>query len=208
MDVQMPEMDGLKATQTIRERERGTRRHLPIVAMTAHAMKGDKELCLDAGMDDYIAKPIRPKELLRVLLAVTPKKESVQFPMSNQREVPSNHGRLDWRQALEFVDGDKELFRTVAEAFLDECPVLVQQLRRAIVSGDLATAQKHAHTLKGSANTVGGLTVATLAEKIELATRRRDLSHGLEDWQALKSESDSLCDELIHFVTQKDGSLL
>ena len=67
---------------------------------------------------------------------------------------------------------------------------------------------KRAHTLKGSAKTVGGLTVATLAEKIEVAARRHDLSLALDDWQALKNEIDSLCDELIHFVTQKDGSLL
>jgi HPt (histidine-containing phosphotransfer) domain-containing protein len=115
---------------------------------------------------------------------------------------------LDWRQALEGVDGDKELFRTVAEAFLDECPVLVQQLRRAIAMEDTETVQKHAHTLKGSAKAVGGLTAATLAEKIELSARQSDLSLAFEDWQALKNEVDSLCDELTNFVTQKDGSLL
>ena len=106
------------------------------------------------------------------------------------------------------MDGDKELFRTVAEAFLDECPVLVQQLRRAIATGDASTVEQHSHTLKGSAKTVGGITAATLALKMEQSARRRDLTSALEDWQSLKTELDSLCDELTNFVTQKDGSPL
>jgi HPt (histidine-containing phosphotransfer) domain-containing protein len=109
---------------------------------------------------------------------------------------------------LETVDGDKDLFRTVAEAFLDECPVLIQQLRRAIVTEDAETVHKHAHTLKGSAKTVGGLAAATLAEKIEFSARQRDLSSAFADWQTLKNEIESLCDELTSFVTQKDATLL
>jgi PAS domain S-box-containing protein len=208
MDVQMPEMDGLKATETIRARERGTGKHLPIIAMTAHAMKGDKEICLEAGMDAYIAKPIRPPELLKALLKVTPVTNREPPPSSAGFDSPVSVSRLDWRQALEGVDGDKDLFRTVAEAFLDECPVLVQQLRRAIVMEDGEAVQKHSHTLKGSARAVGGLTAATLAEKIEMSARQRDLSLAFEDWQALKNEVDSLCDELTSFVTQRDSSLL
>ncbi len=208
MDVQMPEMDGLKATQTIRERERGTSRHLPIIAMTAHAMKGDKELCLESGMDAYIAKPIRPQELMRALLKVTPITRSAGEAADYPPELRGGSSRLDWRQALETVDGDKELFRSVAEAFLDECPVLIQQLRRAIATGDARTVERHAHKLKGSANAVGGLTAASLAEKMELSARQRNLGSAEEDWQNLKMEIESLCDELTNFVTQKDGSLL
>ncbi len=208
MDVQMPEMDGLQATKTIRERERGTGRHLPIIAMTAHAMKGDKEICLDAGMDAYIPKPIRPAELLRVLLQVTSDSSPAGTSSTRGLDASPTSARLNWRLALESVDGDKELFRTVAEAFLDECPVLIQQLRRAVAVGDAQTVERHAHTIRGSANTVGGLTAASLAEKIEHAARLRNLASAFEDWQALKSELESLCDELTHFVTQTNGSLL
>jgi CheY-like chemotaxis protein len=67
MDVQMPEMDGFEATVTIRKKEKKTRSHIPIIAMTAHAMKGDRERCLDAGMDDYVAKPLKPEELMKTI---------------------------------------------------------------------------------------------------------------------------------------------
>jgi HPt (histidine-containing phosphotransfer) domain-containing protein len=145
---------------------------------------------------------------MRALLKATPLTKYAEETSSSAGESFASSARLDWRQALETVDGDKDLFRTVAEAFLDECPVLIQQLRRAIVTEDAETVHKHAHTLKGSAKTVGGLAAATLAEKIEFSARQRDLSSAFADWQTLKNEIESLCDELTSFVTQKDATLL
>jgi len=77
MDVQMPEMDGLEATAAIREKEKKTRYHIPIVAMTAHAMKGDRERCLDAGMDDYVSKPLKPEDLLKTIERVIKKSAKI-----------------------------------------------------------------------------------------------------------------------------------
>jgi len=207
MDVQMPVMDGLEATRQVRRREEISGRHTLIVAMTAHAMKGDREICLEAGMDDYISKPIRPPELLRVLLKATAGRvELAREP--NLRSSTSSSNRLNWQHALETVDGDKNLFRTVAEAFLDEAPVLIQKLRRAIAVSDLPATQRLAHTLKGSAKTVGGLSAASLAEDIENAARNSSRTTTLGEWVALKSEVDALCDELTEFVTQKNGTVL
>src|SRR6202011_264927 len=91
MDVQMPEMDGFEATARIRPREQGTGRHIPIVAMTAHAMKGDRERCLEAGMDGYVSKPIQARELLRAIEQLVP--EAVGMAPEAQGERPRGDGR-------------------------------------------------------------------------------------------------------------------
>jgi len=127
MDVQMPEMNGFEATAAIRERERATGAHIPIIAMTAHALKGDRERCLAAGMDDYVSKPIRPVELAKAIegqvagTAVA----SVEEPERAPDEEP-----FDVEALLSRVDGDTELLRYIVELFLEELPPWLLSKRR------------------------------------------------------------------------------
>src|SRR5688500_8720686 len=129
MDVQMPELDGLEATRRIRalEQQAGNG-HLPIIAMTAHALKGDRERCLAAGMDEYVSKPIRERQLLAAMRAVLP--QSSEFAVTGSelgarpgtRSAEPETSILDWNSALETCGGDHALLRDIVEAFLEEEP--------------------------------------------------------------------------------------
>src|SRR5262249_19807802 len=117
MDVQMPEMDGFEAAGAIRTREAARGTHTPIVAMTAHALKGDRERCLSAGMDAYVSKPLRPDELFRVLEGLMPAAADVDHAAA----APDAPPPFDLPEALERVDGDMNLMSELARLFLSEC---------------------------------------------------------------------------------------
>ena len=167
MDVQMPEMDGFEATAAIREREQSHGRRTPIVAMTAHAMKGDRELCLAAGMDGYIAKPIRQRDVVTVLrqslggeaglLRLTAEQDAL-VPRNDapQAVAPADSRRLNWKQALRFVGNDESLLSEVLAAFVEECPDLQAQLQRAATNKDWLTVAKTSHTLQAALRLFGG----------------------------------------------------
>ena len=173
MDVQMPEMDGLAATAAIREREKETGGRLPIVAMTAHAMKGDRERCLAAGMDDYISKPIRAKNLLDVIerLVGIPA-DALQTPTTSS----STQGFPDRKVLLEFFDGDQEFLAEVAGIFLRECPQQLAAIREAIAGGNAALLEQAAHSLKGSVSNFGVPAVFYALQNLENMGRAGELS--------------------------------
>jgi CheY-like chemotaxis protein len=125
MDVQMPEMDGLAATGAIRENEKISGAHLPIFAMTAHAMKGDRERCLEAGMDGYITKPVRFSDIEETLsgLASAP-------PGPVKAEAVEGAAFWNRAEALGRIGGDEELLRELCQIFLEESPKLLEKLRR------------------------------------------------------------------------------
>jgi signal transduction histidine kinase/CheY-like chemotaxis protein len=165
MDIQMPEMDGLQATEAIREAERQSGGHVPIVAMTAHALKGDRELCLQAGMDGYIAKPIRAAQFRRTIAeAVGLADEGETRAEGTQRNVPE---RLDWQHILAAVGGDDEKLQKILDAFLDECPALLQQIEQAIHDDNSLALRRAAHTLKGNLSLFGTTTAVNLARELE-----------------------------------------
>jgi two-component system, sensor histidine kinase and response regulator len=147
MDVQMPEMDGLEATVRIRAGEKQSKTHVPIIAMTAHALKGDRERCLEAGMDDYVSKPIRPDELFAAIgTLVTPRGQQAQATDTLHHEP----GAVDWTEALRAVRGDYRLLRIIVELAVKEIPNQVAAIHEAVAGGNAAKLQLAAHTLKGA----------------------------------------------------------
>ena len=162
MDVQMPEMDGLQAATRIREIERETRAgaHIPIVAVTAHAMKGDRERCLAAGMDGYISKPIRPGDLATAIQSTLPTRRKIVGVPMNPIQEAANDAEL-----LARFDGDGELLKELAGIFLQECPRMLREIREALRACDPKALERAAHTLKGS---VGNFAVASAWETAEL----------------------------------------
>src|SRR5208283_2397813 len=131
VDVQMPEMDGLQLTQAIREREKNTPIHLPVIAMTAYAMKGDRERCLVAGMDDYVAKPINPSRLFETIDGVF--RAELKAPMAT---VSGGQEILDEATLLGRFEGEPELLKDVVQLFLDDCPKMLNGIRGAAERGD------------------------------------------------------------------------
>jgi two-component system sensor histidine kinase/response regulator len=179
MDCQMPELDGYQATIELRRRERGER--TPIIAMTAYAMRGDQDKCLDCGMDDYLAKPLRPSELDRILRRWAPRTTS--DPDAGRSAVDASEGRnpLDpagvERLRAEF-DGTDVLAELVG-LFGTQIPVLVENLRSAVQAGDAESVSAHAHKLKGSAVTLAAVQIAELCDELE-SRASRQLLEGAE----------------------------
>ncbi len=176
MDVQMPEMDGLEATTAIRQLEsegrlsNQPRSPIPIVAMTAHAMKGDRERCLDAGMDGYVTKPIRSRDLsaaIHQLFEGESRAATADSPAATGTLATDEQELISWPRAMRSVENDVDLLRAVVRAFLEECPRQVSQLRNAIVCEDAKTARRLAHTIGGTMATLAAPTVEATAKQLE-----------------------------------------
>jgi HPt (histidine-containing phosphotransfer) domain-containing protein len=192
MDIQMPEMDGLMTTKKIREREKGTRLHMPIIAMTAHAMKGDRERCIEAGMDGYVSKPISSLELKEAIAAAFNQRGSSEFVSSlnaDQEEAPPPTAiAWDMGKTLERLGGDKELCREVIEIFLNDVPKHMASLRRAIEDGDAEAIERTAHTLKGELGYLGILEISKIAHDMETFGQRSDLRLAANLYATLEPE--------------------
>jgi CheY-like chemotaxis protein/HPt (histidine-containing phosphotransfer) domain-containing protein len=184
MDVQMPEMDGLEATGHIRNRQSAVRNHdIPIIAMTANAMQGDREICLQAGMNDYVSKPVSPQALAEALkkwlpqetltttaqLLVTPDQSSSDVGQDSELPVFDRAGMLS-----RLMD-DEELLQVVVEGFLGDIPVQIEALQGFMESGDIAATERQAHTIKGASANVGGETLRAVACEMEKAAKAGDM---------------------------------
>ncbi len=205
MDVQMPELDGLQATRQIRQREEGGPRRVPIIAMTAHALKGDRERCLAAGMDEYVSKPVRERQLLTALRAVLG--EDVPPPPAETPDAPLEPAAdvLDWEAALAVCGGDHGLLREIAEAFLEEHPRRLDDIRRAIDTSDWELLHRSAHTIKGSMRYFEARAVFDRAFGLEQLAASRCLDGAEEIFALLKQELAKLVPHLINYVHGRGG---
>ena len=175
MDVQMPEMDGLEATRAIR-RLPGTSARIPIIAMTANAMRGDDALCYAAGMDDYLAKPVDAERLLATVSRWAGRSGGVPLPAPapppRERE-PSPVVDAAKLAELREIMGESDL-NTLLSTFFRDTPVHLRRLHKACEFADLETVEREAHTLKGAAGSVGFSEMADAAARVLVAARRRD----------------------------------
>ena len=191
MDVQMPEMDGLEAATAIRTAESNTGKHVPIVAMTAHAMKGDKEKCLNAGMDEYLSKPIRAEELRRTMSEVMKVRDI--SPPSEQNSFQAI-GRLEL--LLESVMGDRDLLIEMAELWIEDSRKQETQIRNGLASGDAIMIQRAAHALKGSVGTFQAPAAQDAANELELSAKNADLAGARIAFNRLLSQINLVKDDL------------
>jgi PAS domain S-box-containing protein len=198
MDVQMPEMDGFEATAAIREKERATGGHLPVVAMTAHALTGDRERCLAAGMDGYVSKPVRAEELARAIgKAVTTNGRHAAVP----REEAAGDPVFDRAGALKRTGEDAALLGELAELFLSECPKSVTAIGQAIARNDANALHRAAHMLKGSVSNLCAPTAVSAALRLETIAREGKLADAPEAFAALETALDRLKPQLVQFGT-------
>ncbi|HXE80768.1 MAG TPA: response regulator, partial [Vicinamibacterales bacterium] len=189
MDVQMPEMNGIDATRAIRAREAKRGGHMPIVALTAHAMPADREQCLRAGMDDCLTKPVSPAALTQTVERIV--EQRINGSSNGAQHASSGAGPdpvLDPAQALERVDGDRELLGEIIDLFFQDIDALVQDLQRAVSERNAEAIMRTAHRLKGSVATFAAKPATEAALRLETMGRSGDVSGVDAAFSALQAE--------------------
>ena len=184
MDVQMPVMDGFEATRQIRNTDSPSiNPRIPIIAMTAHAMQGDRERCLRAGMDGYLSKPVTPQALAEVLEEWLPvKTATTENPVGREPETSPADSKeridtsvFDKAGMIARLMDDEDLARSVAEGFLEDMPVQFDALRQYIEAEDASGTERQAHNVKGAAASLGGETLRSVAHAMEKSAKMGDL---------------------------------
>jgi PAS domain S-box-containing protein len=176
MDCQMPVMDGYEATGEIRNPESKVLDHkVPVIALTAHAMKGDREKCLEAGMDDYLCKPINPQELFDILKKWIVKQDSSLQEETTVSDIKPVQDIFDKASLLDRLMGDEELANEILGGFLEDVPRKFAALKEALDKRDAPSVLREAHTLKGASADVGGKALLETAFEIERAGEAGDL---------------------------------
>lgn len=222
MDMQMPVMDGYKATAAVRARELETGGHVPIVAMTAEALKGDRERCLEAGMDDYVAKPISPEEMYRAIEqfpAVCASSDAIQQSVAIRSSASQQPGVLqptpaapqepraadslqpavNWTIAKQRVSDNAEFLKELVDLIKTEVPVYLAEIRHAIEVREAESLQRIAHTLKSSVGYVGADTLASLAQELENRGKAESFQGIDEMMAAVEQEAARMLAELERF---------
>ncbi len=184
MDVEMPIMGGLEATTLIRQREQATGQHVPVVAMTAHAIQGDREKCLAVGMDGYLSKPLRNSDLFAAIVAATN-----DSPIELGSQAPSmSHAASGDMTSDVAHDENGELRRELAAMFLEDCPKSLSQIRAALTDRDGPAMKLAAHTLKGSAGVFKDDASLKAALRMEQAGQDVNWEQAEVDWEVVQRE--------------------
>ena len=190
MDVQMPDVDGLEATAEIRRREKTAGGHLPVIALTASAMKGDRERCHEAGMDGYLAKPIRAAELMQAIAEAAPAQPAAPL--------------IDERALLERLNGDRRLLGELIGVFDGDCPRMLDAVRQAVEAGDAPALQTAAHKLKGSVANFSARGAVEAALRLETMARQRELDGAPEALAVVENEIARLRRALKGFARRQE----
>jgi len=194
MDVQMPEMDGLSATAAIRDLERQTKRHTPIIALTAHAMQGDRDRFIAAGMDDFVSKPINPAELRAAIQRVVTHAPVTTIDAASGRKshVAQEASLYDEQAALERIDGDVKLLRELMQDFLAESRTMVTEMRLSLQKRDTATLRRIAHTLKSMAGCFYATAATDAAFRLEQVSAAEKLDESNTALNQLETHLEQL----------------
>jgi two-component system sensor histidine kinase/response regulator len=182
MDFEMPEMNGLEATRIIRGKEKDTGHHLPIIAMTAYAMKQDRDKCFEVGMDGYLTKPVSPENLYKAIKGLMP-----------QQAQPAATPVVDLEAALRTVGGDKDILKEVLQVFLTEdSPKIMNNIKEALQHQDTKALKAEGHGMKGAASAMGGKSIAAAAARLESAALSADFA-------GAQKIHDEICVEIERF---------
>jgi CheY-like chemotaxis protein len=192
MDVQMPEMDGIEATRQIRIAGRAVRNpKIPIVALTAHAPKEHRRQCLDAGMNDYLAKPVQPDELAKVISRWALNLSEVPEQPTSGKTVKQGTV-FDPNALLERLGGDERVYDEVVALFLQDAPRQLRSLQETVSRGDVATARRQVHTLKGASGNVGATDLEKVLLKTERACEQGDVKEAARMLDRVNAEFEKL----------------
>ncbi len=214
MDVQMPEMDGLEATRLIRKREasdyqkskiqdpKSKIRHIPIIAMTAHAMKGDRERCLESGMDKYVSKPISAPKLLKAIQSLIPEKANKNSsPAINEDDTSTT---FDKESLLNAFEHDWSFLKEVIDIFVNDYPKMINAIQEAIKTKDAESLKRNAHTLKGMSRNFQVEEAAKAALNLEKMGDKKEFDGAKEACEALAGELAKLEKCLMDMLRTKD----
>jgi two-component system sensor histidine kinase/response regulator len=199
MDVQMPMMDGFETTRSIRRKEKFTKDHINIIAMTAHAMQGDKERCLEVGMDDYLSKPVKSEELYNTINKFATAEKEKENRQEPDKQEPDGSA-VDIPKALDAVGGHREILVELIEMFMKDYPERLDSLRKAVSEKDSDGIKRDAHKLKGNLGQVMADQGFNLAKDLEQSVNEESLNNAQGLLTRLEGEIERVSVELSSFL--------
>lgn len=209
MDVEMPEMDGYEATRAIRKAESGTEMHIPIIAMTAHAIAEDRQRCLQAGMDEYLSKPISSSKLSGILGKISGEKTEVTPKKVRDRQAHAQGKKsvnFDKNLLKDAFDRNWDFFKEIVDLFVTDYPRMVAGLQEALGDGDAAAFRRTAHSLKGMVSLFQAEAAARMAMILEERGKKGDFAGVKQDIAILSAELQKMEKTLLELAEEKSSS--